>query len=483
MKEIQQILDTQDGLGLADLVKRGEVSPEELVEGVIERLEKVNPRLNAVSETLYDSARETARLAASRSGVFAGVPSFIKDLFSAVKEARMTNGSLALGETYPGLDDELIIRYRSAGILIVGTSTSPEFGSSYTTESSRFGATRNPWNLNHSAGGSSGGAAALVAARVVPFAHGNDGGGSLRVPASCCGVFGLKPSRGRMPNGPLVGEGWAGMGVPHAVTLSVRDSAALLDISAGADRGAPYASPHQATPFVDCIERAPGPMRIALVEELAPWRCSEQALRSVRETATLCERLGHSVELVSLPVNAEKFYSDTFTIIGVNTQSYVEMLGQLRGQPVPWDELEPRTRVMLRARGLQSGVEYVKAVNAMHTLGRRMAEFMQGYDLILTPTLAYEPPLIGQLDAFDDRLSVMDIIEQFHRYCPFTAFFNATGQPAMSVPLYWTPEGLPIGSHFVARFGEEQTLLSLAAELERAKPWASRIPPINACSQ
>lgn len=482
MKPIQHILDTEDGLGLAHYVKCGDVTPGELLEGVIERLGKVTPHINAVAETLFESAREAARKPQLPTGRFAGVPTLVKDLFTSVKEARMANGSLALGDAHPGLDDELVSRYRKAGIIIAGTSTSPEFGSSYTTESTRFGATRNPWNLAHSAGGSSGGAAALVAARVVPFAHGNDGGGSIRVPASCCGVFGLKPTRGRMPNGPLVGEGWAGMGVSHAITLSVRDSAALLDISAGSDLGAPYAAPYQSSPFLDGLSRPPGKLRIAMIEHLSPWTTSKQALESVRATAALCEQLGHHVEVVSLPVDAEQFYSDVFTIIGVNTQAYVDMLGHIRGQPVSFEELEPRTRVMLRERGRVPGTDYVKAVNAMHTLGRRFAHFMTQYDLILTPTLTQAPPLIGELDAFDDTLRVRDVIEGFHRYCPFTALFNATGQPAMSVPLYWTQEKLPIGSHFAARFGDEQTLLSLAAELERVKPWAKHIPSINALS-
>lgn len=484
MKYIHQLLDTQDGVGLAGLVTCGEVKPAELVEAVIERLEQVNPSLNAVAEPLYDSARHAARtMEIAQGGALAGVPTLVKDLFTAVKEARMTNGSLAPGETYPGLDDEMMRRYRKAGILIVGTSTSPEFGSSYTTESTRFGATRNPWNTQHSAGGSSGGAGALVAARVVPFAHGNDGGGSLRVPASCCGVFGLKPTRGRMPSGPLAGEGWAGMGTPHAVTLSVRDSAALLDIASGADAGAPYAAPYQHEPFMAALARPARRLRIALVEHLSPWVTSEQALNAVRHTARLCEHLGHQVDVATLPVTAEKFFSDAFTIISVNTQEYVDLLGHMRGAPVSPEELEPRTRVMLRERGRQSGVDYVAAVNAMHTLGRQFAGFMQDYDLILTPTLTREPPLIGTLDAFDDRLALNDIIEGFHRYCPFTALFNATGQPAMSVPLYWTPGGLPIGSHFAARFGDENTLLALAAQLEQAQPWASRVPPVNALSK
>ncbi|NWN49420.1 amidase, partial [Pseudomonas sp. MAFF 301514] len=301
MMDIQNLLDNEDATGLAEWVRRGEVQPGELLEAVIDRIELVEPHLNAVAERLYDSAREAALAARPGRGVFAGVPTLIKDLFSPVNGAAMTNGSRALGGFRADFEAEHVSRIRRAGCVILGTSTSPEFGTSYSTESSRFGATRNPWNIDHSAGGSSGGAAALVAARVVPFAHGNDGGGSLRVPASCCGVFGLKPSRGLLPSGPMVGEGWAGMGTPHAITLSVRDSAALLDATAGIDLGAPYAAPMQAQPYVTALQRDPRPLRIALVEQLGPWPTSSESLDAVRQAARLCQSLGHHVEPAGLP--------------------------------------------------------------------------------------------------------------------------------------------------------------------------------------
>lgn len=476
MHDIQTLMDQHDATGLAGLIERREISRTELLEASIARLEHVEPALNAVAEKLYDSARAAKPV----EGAFSGVPTLVKDLFSPLAEARMSNGSLALGEARPGLDDAVVERLRGAGCQFIGTTTSPEFGTSYTTESTRFGATRNPWDTERSAGGSSGGAAALVAARVVPFAHGNDGGGSLRVPASCCGVFGLKPSRGRMPCGPLVGEGWAGMGTPHAITVSVRDSAALLDITAGADLGAPYAAPWQDEPFVDSLHRPHRPLRIALIEQLAPWPTSPEALAAVRHTASLCQSLGHHVEPATLPVEALPLLDQIFDIIGASTRSYVNLLGEMRGKPVELDELEPRTRIILREKGETSGARYADAVAGIHGLGRRLAQFMTDFDLILTPTLTREPPVIGTLDAFDDRLDLATIIEHFHSYSPFTALFNASGQPAMSVPLYWTQNGLPIGSHFAARFADEGTLLSLAAQLERAQPWAGRIPPVSA---
>nr|WP_206425425.1 amidase [Pseudomonas orientalis] len=479
--DIHNLLDTEDATGLAEWLRRGDVQPGELLEAVIERIERVEPQLNAVAERLYDSAREAARAARPGEGVFAGVPTLVKDLFSPVNGAAMTNGSLAQGSFRADFDAELVTRLRRAGCVIVGTSTSPEFGTSYSTESSRFGATRNPWNTHHSAGGSSGGAAALVAARVVPFAHGNDGGGSLRVPASCCGVFGLKPSRGLLPSGPMVGEGWAGMGTPHAITLSVRDSAALLDATAGIDLGAPYAAPTQMQPYVAALQRDPRPLRIALVEQLGPWPTSSASVDAVRQAAMLCQSLGHHVDPVSLPVALPEFLDQVFTIIGASTRHYVDMLGQMRGVAVQPEELEARTRIILRSKGDVTGAQYAGAVEWIHALGRQLAVFMQDYDLILTPTLAREPVPIGELDLQDDKVSLEALIERFHSYSPFTALFNASGQPAMSVPLSWSAAGLPMGAHFAGRFGEESTLFALAAQLERAQPWRGRVPPVNAC--
>lgn len=480
MHSIHTLLDSHDGYGLGELVRKGEVQPGELLEAVIERIERIEPQLNAVCEKLYDRARAEAQSPTAHLGAFAGVPTLIKDLFSPLRGALMTNGSLACGEVRADFEAEVVARLRQAGCVFAGSSTAPEFGTSYTTESTRFGATRNPWNTEHSAGGSSGGAAALVAARVVPFAHGNDGGGSLRVPASCCGVFGFKPSRGLMPSGPLVGEGWAGMGTPHAITLSVRDSAALLDATAGMDLGAPYAAPLQSASYLSAVQGRVRPLRIALVEQLEPWPTSTEALAAVNHAARLCESLGHSVQVARLPVELPVFLDRVFDIIGPSTRGYLDMLGQMRGQSVALDELEPRTRIILRERGDISGARYAAAVDWIHALGRVFAAFLQDFDVILTPTLTREPPRIGELDAFDERLSLAEMMEHFHSYSPFTALFNATGQPAMSVPLYWTAGGLPIGAHFAGRFGDEATLLALAAQLEQAQPWASRIPPVNA---
>jgi len=314
----------------------------------------------------------------------------------------------------------------------------------------------------------------------VPFAQGNDGGGSLRVPASCCGIFGLKPSRGRMPSGPVVGEGWAGMGTPHAMSLSVRDNALLLDATAGADLGAPYAAPAQPVPFASLLERDPPPLRIALVEHLAPWPSGPEALAAVRHTARLCESLGHHVTPAILPVDLPALLDQIFDIIGPSTRHYLQTVGALRGAPVSEAELDVRTRVILRERGDIPAHRYAAAVEGLHSLGRRLARFLTDYDLILSPTLTREPPRLGELDNQGQERPLAEAIAAFHSYSPFTALFNASGQPAMSVPLWWSAADLPLGSHFAARFGEEGTLLALAAQLERAQPWAGRRPPTNA---
>jgi amidase len=273
------------------------------------------------------------------------------------------------------------------------------------------------------------------------------------------------------------------MGTPHGITLSVRDSAALLDATAGIDLGAPYAAPVQVQPYVSALQRDPRPLRIALVEQLGPWPTSSEALASVQEAARLCQSLGHRVEPVKLPVSLPEFLDQVFTIIGASTRHYLDVLGQMRGFAVQPEELEARTRIILRSKGDVSGANYAGAVEWIHGLGRQLAMFMQEYDLILTPTLAREPAAIGELDVQDDRLSLDELIEQFHSYSPFTALFNASGQPAMSVPLYWSAAGLPMGAHFAGRFGEESTLFALAAQLERAQPWRRRVPPINACQR
>lgn len=480
MKDFQTLLATLDGIALSELVRSKEVAAVELLEAMLKNIEAVNPALNAIAERLDDSARTAAISITGNESILAGVPTLIKDLFMPVRGARMANGSVLFGDYRPDYDGELVTRTRRAGIPILGTTLSPEFGTAYCTSSSRFGITRNPWHPGLTAGGSSGAAAALVAARVLPFAHGNDGGGSLRVPASCCGVFGLKPTRGRTPMGPAAGEGWAGMGVNHAITRSVRDSAALLDLTAGTDTGAPYGTPAQSESFLSATERDPKPLRIGVIERASPWPTDPVCQAALADTVSLLANLGHHVEPIDSPVVSETFYDHVFTIIGAQTRSLLDAIATERGYPVRDDEIEVRTRIILRDKGGVSGARYAAAVDWIHSLGRTFGRLLERYDVLLTPTLAASPLSPAELAIEDEALSINDVIDRSHRFSPFTAWFNATGQPAMSVPLFWDNRGVPIGSQFAAATGGESLLFALAAQLERSAPWSERVPPIHA---
>lgn len=480
--EKDSTVEWRDGLDLARMIRDKSVSPREAVEDVIARAGRVNPKLNAICETLYDSARAAADVPLTgdaENAPFAGVPTYIKDLFMPLQGVKMTNGSELCRAAIAPVDGTLIARMRKAGFGILGTTASPEFGTSFATESKLHGITRNPWSPDHTPGGSSGGAAALVAARVLPIAHGNDGGGSLRVPASCCGVFGLKPSRGRVPIGPMVGEGWGGMGINHVITLSVRDSAAVLDATAGMEPGAPYAAPQQGAGFLTATQTPPRALRIGRVDGLAPWPTDPECIEAVNQSAKLCEELGHTVVPIALPVDAWEFYHNVFNIIGAQTKSFLNLVAMMSGQPTDLELLEARTRVILREKGDISGATYAASIDWIHAFGRQMAHVMSGVDVLLMPTLAKPPVKTGALD-LDDSASFKNLVTCFHSFSPLTPLFNASGQPAMSVPLHWSPEGLPIGTQFAAGFGQEELLFALAAQLEEARPWAGRRPPICA---
>ncbi len=467
-----------DGIGLADLIRKGELSAEEAAAQARQRMRHINPKLNAIVDDLADQAVEAAK-DAKADGPFAGVPTMVKDLFLPLQGARMTNGSLVSRDAVAPFDAEAVTRLKQTGVSILATTTAPEFGTSFSTESRAFGATRNPWSLDHIAGGSSGGSAAMVAARVVPFALANDGGGSIRVPASCCGIFGLKPSRGRVPLGPAAGEGWAGMGCTNVVSISVRDTAAMLDQLSGADLGAPYAAPHDDAPLLAALQSKPRALRIGLIRQLAPFSTEPDCIDAVEDAASLCRDLGHEVEETSLPVDGMEYYDTIFNVIGAQTKSLLRFMGQISGRPVDPAELEPRTRIILRAKGDIDGATYAASVDWMHAFGRRMAHLLQTFDILLTPTLGKAPQLLGSFDLRDED-SFETLIERFHSFSPFTSLFNASGQPAMSVPLTWSAAGLPSGAHFAAPFGGEATLLNLAAQLEAARPWAAKLPPHHA---
>lgn len=467
-----------DGLATAELIRAGHVTAREAAIQARDRLHTVNSHINAIVDDLSDQAIESLT-EDKPAGVFGGVPTLVKDLFQPLKGARMTNGSLAMRGAIAPFDAEVVSRLKKSGATIMGTTTSPEFGTSFSTEAKSFGRTANPWSLDHTAGGSSGGAAAVVASRAVPFALASDGGGSIRVPASCCGIFGLKPTRGRVPLGPAVGEGWGGMGCANIVSISVRDTAAMLDQLSGMELGAPYAAPYDEQPLFLATQVPPRPLRIGMVRALAPFQTDVDCVEALEDAATLCESLGHSVKETTLPVDAMEYYHTIFNIIGPQTAAFLKVVERQSGSPVDHSELEARTRIILREKGGIDGITYASSINWIHDFGRRMAHLLSEFDALLTPTLAKPPQRLGSFD-LDDGNTFEELIERFHSFSPFTSLFNASGQPAMSVPLFWSRSNLPIGVHFAAGFGREDLLLGLARQLEQARPWDRRIPPVSA---
>jgi len=469
--------DRFDALGLAELVRRGEVGPRELLDAARERLDAVDPSLNA-APVRCDDAAEAMLAALPEDAPFAGVPFLLKDLGALCRGTPMTMGSRLFGDYVCEADDTLVARYRRAGLIVFGRTNAPEFGLSYTTEPLLHGPTRNPWNPARTPGGSSGGAAAAVAAGVVPVAHASDGGGSIRVPAACCGLFGLKPTRGRTPAGPLYGEHWAGMAIAHAISRSVRDSAALLDAVDAPEPGAPYAAPPKERPFRDEVGRDPGRLRIALIEPGPEPPLHAEVAAAMERAARLLADLGHWVEPAPEPVDRAELDAARVVLIRAHLMADLEAAARaLRGRAPRPGDVEPMTWHLAYAEGRVDGAAYVDALNAIHRAGRALARAFETCDAMLMPVTAAPPIPIGVLDpATDDPDAYFRAMLDF---APFTALANATGAPAMSAPLHWTADGLPIGVQFVAPFGGEAVLFRLAAQLEAAAPWADRRPPLG----
>jgi amidase len=468
-----------DATAQADLVRSKQVKHSELLEAAIERIERLNPQINAVVTPMFDEARRTAD-GKLPDGPFTGVPFLLKDLGAGYAGVRQTQGSEYLKDFVSPFESELTSRYKRAGLVIAGKTNTPEFGLVPTTEPRLFGATRNPWNLEHTVGGSSGGSAAAVAAGIMPMAHANDGGGSIRIPASCCGLFGLKPSRARVPLGPLLGDMMGGLVCEHAVTRSVRDSAALLDATAGPEIGDPYYAPPQARPYVEELREKAGRLRIAFTPRTATGsQLDQDCIAAVKDAAALCEELGHDVtETAPPPINTEMLQEAFLTIWAAGVPWGIDGIGRLTGrQPTP-DKFEPLTWALYEEGKQTVASDYLIAVTTLQQMSRTVAYFAQQYDLWLTPTLGSPPPKLGYFDATPDNPKAG--MEKAIEFVPFTPLQNATGQPGMSVPLYWNDEGLPVGVHFAARFGDEGTLFRLAAQLEEARPWANRRPPVSA---
>ncbi len=466
-----------DATAQAELVRRKEVKPLELVEVAIMRIERLNPKLNAVVTPMYDQARAGAAGPIS-DGPFAGVPLLMKDLLAEYAGVRFTEGSAFLDGRYvPKVDSELTRRLKRAGLIVVGKTSTPEFGILPTTEPRLFGPTRNPWDLGRTPGGSSGGSAAAVAAGMGPMAHANDGGGSIRIPASCCGLFGLKPTRGRNPLGPHYGDLFSGLIVEHAVTRSVRDSAALLDATAGADLGDPYVAPLPARPYREEINAPPGRLHVAFTTK-APTGVPVHAdcVRAVQEAAKLCADLGHDVTEAAPDLDGNALSQAFITVWSAGTAWGIDDWARRTGQTPRPERFEPLTWGLYEMGNRRRASDYLLAVQDLQRVARQVAQFFVHYDVWLSPTLGEPPVLLGSFDPTPDN--PMQGLFRAAQFVPFTPVFNCTGQPAMSVPLFWTRENLPVGVHFVGRFGDEATLFRLAGQLEQVRPWAARWPAL-----
>ena len=460
-----------DGLGLAELVRKKKVSPAELVEEAISRIETYNPKLNAVVHKLYDRAR-TAAKGKLPDGPFKGVPFLMKDLMATL-EGIPTSGGNKLWKNIPAtLSSEMAKRWEASGAIVVGKTNTPEFGLTPYTESDALGPALNPWDTTRSPGGSSGGSGAAVAARIVPFATGGDGGGSIRIPASACGLFGLKPTRGRTPTGPIIGESWQGFAIEHVLTRSVRDSAAMLDATKGPDVGAPYIIP-DAGPFAREVGKKPGKLRIAFTTKpMLGKNVHADCVKGVDETVALLQSLGHEVVEAAPTINGDEYSLHFLTIIAAQVRADIEEIAQISGKKVSLDDFDLATFGTGLFGAILKASDYAKAIRYLQLVSRDIGRFFEDYDVLLTPVLNQPPVKIGalHLSAAEQTqikliartnatwiMEALNVIKpvaaQTFEFIPWTPVFNVTGQPAMSVPLHWNSEGLPIGMQFVGKWG------------------------------
>jgi amidase len=471
---------SRDGLGLAELVRKGEVTPAELVEVAFTAIEQVDPQIHAITALLREQAEAAAR-GAIPAGPFAGVPLLFKEMILMCRGAPIGMGSRLFAGLVAQEDTALMARYREAGLIPIGQTSAPEFGLNVSTEPVAHGATRNPWRLDRIAGGSSGGSAAAVAARMVPIAHGNDGGGSLRIPASCCGVFGLKPTRARLPIGPLTGELLNGLGIEHALTRTVRDSAALLDATAGPAPGARYFAPPPERPYLEEVARPPGRLRIAFTDTPPNGAPVSDACRdALRKTVALCAELGH--ELVEArPAIDPEHRGRAFNGLFAANQAYLfDVVAPRLGREATPETVEAVCLSLAEKGRRMSAVDMLSAEASMDIVSRSIGEFFTRFDVLLTPTLAHPPLPLGTLDANAPGVDAFEFLDRCFQLSPFCADYNLAGNPAMSVPLHTSPDGLPVGMHFVTRYADEATLFRLAAQLEQAAPWSDRRPAVCA---
>jgi amidase len=466
-----------DLIGQAALVRTGAISPRELVEAAIARIEAVNPILNAVVTPLFDQARAAA--AEPRTdGPLAGVPFLLKDLGAELGGTRQTRGSRAFRGHVSAVDSELVRRYRRAGLIVLGKTNTPEFGNHSTTEPVLFGPTRNPWALDRTTGGSSGGSAAAVASGMVAAAHGNDGAGSIRIPSSCCGLVGLKPTRGRNSWAPA-GDAMAGFAVEHALTRTVRDSAALLDATSGWAPGDPYLAPTPDRPFLAEVGADPGRLRIAwTAKPPLDVPVDPACAAAAQETAELLAALGHEVEEAAPDFDGEVLIEPYARVWAIANQADQREAMRVLGRPLQRDELELTTWELIEYARRFDAVDLLDALGDLARATRQIAPFFERYAAWVTPTLAQPPLPLGILNQ-----SHGGAIEWWRSDCafnPWNPIANMTGQPAISLPLAWSTDGLPIGTLLTGRYGDEATLFQLAGQLEAARPWIERTPPVHA---
>jgi len=487
--------DALDATGLAALVARGEVTPADLLEAALERVDARNPALNAVIHRFEVEARRRAQ-GIVPAGPFRGVPFLTKDLGAMVEGQPMTASCRLLEGFVAPFDSEIVRRFRAAGFVIFGQTNTPELGLLPVTEPALRGPTRNPWSLAHTPGGSSGGSAAAVAARMVPVAHGNDGGGSIRIPASACGLFGLKPTRARTSFSPAHGDLWAGFVQEHAITRTVRDSAAVLDAVAGNVPGDPYVAPPPARPFRDEVGAPPGRLRVAFdAGSLFGHTIHPECAQAVRDAARRLAGLGHEVVETRPPFPRDELVRAYLVVVAAHTRAELEFAAQATGRRLDLAKLEPETAGLAAAGRHLPADAVAAAIATLQRASRQVAGFFERYDLFVDATMAHPPARIGafslrpweRLEVFAvTRLPAKRLIDTLMREVGNRAFeatgntmlFNQTGQPAASVPLAWTKDGLPIGVQLVARFGDEATLLRVAAQLEADRPWIKKLPPL-----
>jgi len=486
--------DRLDALALGDLVARREITAAELLDAALERADARNPRMNAIIARYDDEARARARGPLPR-GPLSGVPFLLKDLHAAWKGHPLTGSSRLLEGFVAGDDSEVVRRFERAGLVLFGQTNTPELGILGTTEPELRGPTRNPWNLAYSSGGSSGGSAAAVAARIVPAAHGSDGGGSIRIPASACGIFGLKPTRGRVSLAPALGEAWSGLDTNGVLTRSVRDSAALLDVIAGPAPGDPYAAPQQARPFLEEVRFAPGRLRVAFTKEsLFGHSTDPECAAAVEDASHLLAGLGHDVAETRPAFPRDALVRAYLVVVAAGISAEVADAARATGRRPGPHNLEPETWGLVAGGRLLSARDLALAELEIHRASRAVAAFFEAHDVLLTATTSLPSLPLGAVKAtrlerasvrIVSRLGSSALIEKLFSEMGARSFdatgntmlFNQTGQPAMSLPLHFTKAGLPVGVQVVARFGDEATLFRLAAQIEAVRPWVDRSPP------